>query len=197
MIPDGWKGKSLGEIAIFMMGYAFSSNDFCEDGVPLIRMGNLYQNRLSLDRNTVFLPMSFIERYENLKINHGDILISMTGTMGKQDYGYAVLIPDDSPLMLLNQRVTKINCKEYNSQEYLLYLLRSELVLKQIYSHPGGTKQANLSIKQLCGITVKVPPLLEQCRIAEILGVWDESIDLLERLILEFRLRKKVKGSQG
>ena len=98
---------------------------------------------------------------------------------------------------LLNQRVTKINCKEYNSQEYLLYLLRSELVLKQIYSHPGGTKQANLSIKQLCGITVKVPPLLEQCRIAEILGVWDESIDLLERLILEFRLRKKVKGSQG
>ena len=36
-----------------------------------------------------------------------------------------------------------------------------------------------------------LPPLLEQCKIAEVLGVWDESIDLLERLIGKTRSRKQ------
>ena len=40
-------------------------------------------------------------------------------------------------------------------------------------------------------IPVFLPPLLEQCKIAEVLGVWDESIDLLERLIGRVRSRKQ------
>jgi type I restriction enzyme, S subunit len=36
-----------------------------------------------------------------------------------------------------------------------------------------------------------LPPLSEQCKIAEVLGVWDESIDLLERLIRRVRSRKQ------
>ncbi len=40
-------------------------------------------------------------------------------------------------------------------------------------------------------LEITYPPLLEQCKIAEILGVWDEAIDLLERLIGRVRSRKQ------
>jgi type I restriction enzyme S subunit len=191
MIPEGWKKTSLSEIAIFLMGYAFRSCDFSGTGIPLIRMGNLYQNRLDLKRNPVYLPNSFIDSHQELIIKPGDILISMTGTMGKQDYGYAVLIPETLPLALLNQRVVKINSKNITSQEYLLHLLRSEPILKQIYNTPGGTKQANLSLTQLTGIVVDIPPLPEQRKIAEILSSWDKAIALLEQLITAKRKLKQ------
>ncbi len=41
-----------------------------------------------------------------------------------------------------------------------------------------------------------LPPLSEQCKIAEILGVWDESIDLLEKLIGRIRSRKQGSSQQ-
>jgi type I restriction enzyme, S subunit len=40
-------------------------------------------------------------------------------------------------------------------------------------------------------LEITYPPLLEQCRIAEVIGVWDESIDLIERLIGRVRSRKQ------
>jgi restriction endonuclease S subunit len=43
----------------------------------------------------------------------------------------------------------------------------------------------------LLKLEIILPPLLEQCKIAEVLGVWDESIDLLERLIGRVRSRKQ------
>jgi len=56
-------------------------------------MGNLYQNELDLNRKPVFYPEEFKNRYKEYLLNPGDILISLTGTVGKKDYGYAVEIP--------------------------------------------------------------------------------------------------------
>ena len=125
-------------------------------------MGNLYQNRLDLKRNPVYLPNSFIDSHQKLIIKPGDILISMTGTMGKQDYGYAVLIPETLPLSLLNQRVVKINSKNITSQEYLLHLLRSQPIIKQIYSNPESVmKKENLKICLNIAV-VKVPSVVNK-----------------------------------
>jgi type I restriction enzyme S subunit len=49
MVPKGWRLGTLSSLADTVMGYAFKSTDFVPDGVPLLRMGNLYQNTLSFD----------------------------------------------------------------------------------------------------------------------------------------------------
>jgi type I restriction enzyme S subunit len=87
-----WKRKKLKYIARIQGGFAFNSDDFTPIGIQLIKIGNLYQNEFSLERQPTFLPTEFSNEYKEWLVTDGDILISMTGTLGKRDYGYAIQI---------------------------------------------------------------------------------------------------------
>ena len=192
MVPNGWKLGVISDLADTVMGYAFKSADFTKAGIPLLRMGNLYQNTLSFDRNPIYLPKSFKKNYERFLVKPNDLVMSMTGTMGKRDYGFTVKIPTDAPYSLLNQRVIKFVPKHESSSGFLLNLLRSEIILSRLYAIPGGTKQANLSAKQIQELPAPIPPLPEQRKIAKILSTWDNAISTTERLIDNSKQQKKA-----
>ncbi|WP_319760757.1 restriction endonuclease subunit S [Maridesulfovibrio sp.] len=192
MVPDGWTLGNLGDLAETQMGFAFKSTDFVEQGVPLIRMGNLYQNNFDLSRNPVFLPDTFLDEYERFILKSGDLIMSLTGTIGKQDYGFTIQIPNESPSCLLNQRVMKLIPKDATDKAFLLHLLKSQVVLSKLYSFPGGTKQANLSAAQVKGIMIGIPPLPEQKKIARILSTWDKAIEKVDKLIENSKQQKKA-----
>ncbi|WP_233956777.1 restriction endonuclease subunit S [Pectobacterium versatile] len=192
MVPEGWKHGFVKDLANTVMGYAFKSTDFVPDGIPLLRMGNLYQNMLDLERNPVFLPKRYLSDFSRFIVRPGDLVMSMTGTMGKRDYGFTVQIPDNVPELLLNQRVMKFEPKKDACLEYLLNLFRSEMFLNYLYSFPGGTKQANLSAKQVQVLPVLIPPKAEQKKIAKILSTWDKAITTTEQLLTNSQQQKKA-----
>ncbi|EJG1164314.1 restriction endonuclease subunit S [Vibrio parahaemolyticus] len=192
MVPKGWQIGSLSDLTDTVMGFAFKSTDFTPNGIPLLRMGNLYQNTLDFERNPVFLPASYQYEYKRFVVKPGDLVMSMTGTMGKRDYGFTVEIPKNSPESLLNQRVMKFIPKDKTSAGYLLNLLRSEIILSRLYSFPGGTKQANLSAKQVQDLPAPIPPYPEQKKIAQILSTWDKTITTTEQLIKNSQQQKKA-----
>jgi type I restriction enzyme S subunit len=161
-LKDGeWVEKKLGVVLDFVMGNAFKSNDFVENGVQLIRMGNLYQGVLQLNRIPVFLPDNFVGEYQQFLVKPRDLLMSMTGTLGKRDYGFVLQIPANSSDLLLNQRVIKLVPKEGYIKEFVLQVFKNESFLQKLYSIPGGTKQANLSTKDLKEIKISFPKLTE------------------------------------
>ncbi|WP_319003258.1 restriction endonuclease subunit S [Aeromonas media] len=112
--------------------------------------------------------------------------------MGKRDYGFTVEIPLDAPDSLLNQRVMKFVPNKQTSAGYLLNLLRSEIILSRLYSFPGGTKQANLSAKQVHELVAPIPPYHEQKKIAKILSTWDKAIITIEQLLANSQQHKMV-----
>lgn len=158
-----WERKKLKYVAKMFSGYAFNSEDFVQEGVQLIKIGNLYQNEFSLDRQPSFLPVSFLVDYEKWQVSGGDILISMTGTLGKRDYGYAIQINDTNQKFLLNQRVSKI---EFNTNQILpefgLVLLRSSHFLDILFLTPSGTKQGNFSNEQLLSVPISFPSAIKE-----------------------------------
>ena len=192
MVPNSWKRGLVSDLADTVMGYAFKSNDFVKKGIPLIRMGNLYQNQFQLDRNPIYLPDEFTTEYKRFLLRSGDLVMSMTGTMGKRDYGFAVEIPENTQDCLLNQRVLKIEPRNSDAKGFVLNVLKSEIFLSKLYSLPGGTKQANLSATQIREISVLIPPLAEQQKIAKILSTWDKAISTTERLINNSTQQKKA-----
>ncbi|SEC75682.1 restriction endonuclease subunit S [Pseudomonas anguilliseptica] len=196
MVPKGWQSGTLGDLSDTVMGYAFKSTDFVLSGIPLLRMGNLYQNQLDLDRSPVFLPDSFKTQYSKFLVKEGDLVMSMTGTMGKRDYGFTVQIPDGASDSLLNQRVIKFITKKDADPVFLLNLLRSELTLCALYSFPGGTKQANLSAKQILNLPALIPPIAEQTKIAQVLSSWDKAIAITERLLANSQQQKDMLTNQ-
>ncbi len=143
MLPKGWEFEKIGNYINTMMGFAFKSTNFVANGVPLIRMGNLYQNSLDLTRNSVFLPKEFLNEYSRFLVQENDLVMSMTGTMGKRDYGFVVLVDKVACGSFLNQRVMKVSANSKSNNNFLLNLMRSEYFLNLLYSYPAGTKQAN------------------------------------------------------
>lgn len=166
-IPKEWECDFLSSKVQVQGGYAFKSRDFQTEGVQLIRIGNLYNNQLSLDRDPIFLPKDFLKTLPQFILNKGDIILSMTGTAGKRDYGFAVQINIDEKLFL-NQRVCKFLFNQAKiDKDFLLNVLHSEFYLTKLYESVTGTKQANLNSDNILEIYVPFPSIEEQSRISK------------------------------
>lgn len=164
-VPAHWDVLPLKRVASMQGGYAFSSEDFRTEGIQLLRIGNVYLNRLALERQPTFLPEEFLGAHADFVVGKGDILMSLTGTLGKTDYGYAIKIDEEGPF-LLNQRVGKLTPNGSRVEpSYLIHSIRSDSYLTQLYSLPSGTKQANLSNEDVLNIKVALPNDLEEQRL--------------------------------
>lgn len=184
----------LGKIAEIMGGYAFKSS--LMSGEPkefqIIKMSNLYQGSLDLSRNPSFWE-KIDTKTERYLLKSDDILMTLTGTVGKRDYGYTVQLRGKEKL-LLNQRVCRIRPihKKVDGFYLFQYLRTQEFLNKFFDCSIGGTgNQSNVGISDLRELDICLPPLPEQKAIANLLSTWDEAIDKTERLILAKERRFK------
>lgn len=170
---EDWTMGKMGDFCTFEGGFAFKSGDTVKQSqVQLVRIGNLYQNILDLKRKPVFYPNDFAETYRKFRLKAGDIILSLTGTVGKQDYGFAVAVPETDRALLLNQRVARIMPKNTKilSSNFLLRFLRSASFLATLYNISRGTRQANLSTRDMADLPMSVPTISKQLEIVESLG---------------------------
>lgn len=184
-IPNDWKSAKINEIADIKGGFAFDSTKFKEFGkYQVIKMSNLYENQLDLSRSQSFLD-DLTEQEKEYVLTQGDIIITLTGTIGKRDYGYSYQIEAEENL-LLNQRVAKIKVTK-GDPTYVSYQIKTNRFLNQFFfSARGGTgNQANVGIQDLASMKVILPPLKEQKAIAQVLSTADSAINTTEKLIAQ------------
>lgn len=182
---DGWVQKELGDLCDFLNGYAFKSGDAVQSSLTqLVRMGNLYGNKLDLERNPVFYPDQFINDYSRFTLHPGDLIMSLTGTTGKEDYGFVVQVPKTSYKLLLNQRIVKFDSiKEcLVCKDYLLHYLRSRVFLDVLYPTANGTRQANLSTVSMKTLPVPVCNMPEQLNVVSKLNALAYETQRLESI---------------
>jgi type I restriction enzyme S subunit len=107
--------------------------------------------------------------------------MSLTGTSGKEDYGFTVKVPEISKILLLNQRVAKIDIKSKGLlKDFLLYFLLSRKFLDFLYPTAKGMKQANLSTHAMKKLKILIPDVNEQEVIAKCFRQIDSKIQLHE-----------------
>ena len=154
-LPEGWCECKLSDVCVFDNGYAFSSDNYNDCGIPLIRISNI-TNTGSIDLSSCV----FIQDVPSNKfiVKSGDLLIAMSGaTTGKMG---VYLYEEDA---LLNQRIGNLKCTDAMLQQYRNYYMfaKSDYILKIAY----GGAQPNISAKAILDIDVMLPPLNEQHRI--------------------------------
>jgi type I restriction enzyme S subunit len=167
-IPESWEVVELGEVINLFAGYAFKSAEgVSESNTQLLRMGNLYQNTLNLNRSPIYYPDSFADAHKRFVLKEGDLVMSLTGTSGKEDYGFTVQIPKMDKTLLLNQRVTRIDITDHRLQkDFAYHFLLSRKFLDYLYPTAKGMKQANLSTHAMKKLKVVLPSEAEQLEIA-------------------------------
>ena len=197
-IPNEWEIIKLNECGYIFGGNAFKSSSFTteykENDYQVIRMGNVQLGKLDLEKNPVFLSENLVgEKEKKYLLKEADILISLTGTVNKTDYGNISWV-DKNNKYLLNQRVgcLRNDNGEFNNR-YYYYLLQSNMFRNQFFEcGVGGTgNQANVSIADLNNIKVLKLPTREQEKIASILSTVDEQIDNFDALIEKNKELKK------
>lgn len=182
---EGWSNRELGSVCDFLNGFAFKSSDaVTESNVQLIRMGNLYKNVLNLDRNPSFYPSQFANDFHRYELLNGDLIISLTGTVGKEDYGFVVEVPHSERTLLLNQRIAKLSKIDFSkvAKIYLLHLLRSRIFLDKLYAIARGTRQANLSTVTMKKLLLPFPSLDRQIELSEQFESLENQTNMLVQL---------------
>ena len=158
--PMEWRTTPLGEVTGFQNGYAFKSSTYRDDGAFVIRIGNVQAHGISLN-NPAYVDPAVLGA-ENFFLCEGDLLISLTGNVGR----VAVIRKEHLPAVL-NQRVARVQPAGSVEKGFLFHLMRSEQVQRKIFECAKGAAQLNISTKDLARIEVPLPPLAEQKVIAD------------------------------
>ena len=136
-IPSTWNTIKAKHCFNLSGGYAFKSDDFIEEGVPLVRIGDITDGTIDFN-NCKRLPTKYATIMKEFLVKPGDILIALTGaTIGKIGQ-----VPETNEKILLNQRVGKLSS---DSSNYYKYILSSDLIKKQINLIADGSAQENIS----------------------------------------------------
>lgn len=158
---------------------------FEESGVPFLRIQNLRDLTVSLD-SCLYISADTHEALRRSKINAGDFLITIAGTIGR-----VAIVPDDFPECNCNQAVAILRFDRTKLlPRYLMHWFSTNDALNQIRGKEVTATISNLSLSQIKELEIPLPPLEEQKRIAAILGKADairqkrkQAIDLADEFL--------------
>lgn len=182
-----WKEDILRNHLKVIGGYAFKSSEFKNSGIPILRIGNI---------NTgYFRPKDLMfwneeDKLKNYIIYPNDIVMSLTGTVGKDDYGNVCIMGRDYEKYYLNQRNAKLELKDTLDKIYISYALRVPEIKKRLTGISRGVRQANIANKDIENLYIPIPPIELQNQFADIVKQIDKQKFEIQNELIEL---KKVK----
>lgn len=174
-IPVEWDLCKMEDICErIIVGIASSTAEYYtteENSVPIIRNQNIKENKIDVT-DLLFITSEFDVQNKKKRLRKGDLLTVRTGYPGITAVVTSDLEDCQSFTTLISSPYPTIIDSNYVS--YYLNSPNGKMELKRISA--GGAQQ-NLNVASLSKFLVKVPPLKEQQKIAEILSTVDEQIE--------------------
>lgn len=192
MLPDGWKRSTIQEHIDLLTGYAFKSNEYTsnEQGIRLLRGDNIAQGYLRW-RNCKFWPQNTSHELERYCLQSEDIVIAMDRTWIPAGVKVSQVKPEDLPCLLV-QRVARLRAKKSLDQKLLKQILFSHQFSEYVKKVQTETAVPHISPSDIRELSIFLPPIAEQQKIAEILDTWDQAIETVEALIANSQAQKKA-----
>ena len=181
-IPKGWKVGTIGDYAKLKSGFAFKNSWWQNDGIPVIKIQNISSGNLNLEQCS-FVSEDKYNIAENFRVNGGDLLISLTGSLGK-----FAIVPKLDKDALVNQRVGKFFLgKEPVKKLPFLYGILNELK-DLIVSLANGSVQQNISPTDIENVKIIFPS-------DKILNKYNNLMqDVFYKIIFNQRENEKLSG---
>lgn len=182
----------LNEICQFLNGYAFKSKQYVDDGIRIIRIANVQKGKI-IDDAPCFYPINTINEIEKYLLSENDLLISLTGNVGRVG-----LLTRDMLPAALNQRVSCIRILNKNVVffKYLYYYLQQNAFERDCIKASNGVAQLNLSTKWLENYQIFLPSLEEQqlivTKIEELLSKLDKGVEELNKIKEQLKIYRQA-----
>jgi len=194
-IPEHWEVVRTKNVCRIQGGFAFKTEWFKAEGIPVIRMSNLRRGDLDISEAVRVGGEHCLSDYQ---LSEGDILYGLSGSIGSTGSlgNFAVVRQSDLPAQL-NQRVARFRPnKSTVACDFLVLLLQTSVFYEQVLSDTTGTAQFNVSTNDVGRVAFALPSLTEQVRIvssvAEAISPLNITTSRLEgeiALLREYRTR--------
>lgn len=190
-LKDGWESVRLGDIAITVTsGSRDWAQYYSDTGAKFIRMTNLNRNGITL----LLDDLKFVNVQSNsadgkrTSLQANDILMSITAELGKIGF-----IPENFGEAYINQHTALLRIDPNKAHaKFIAYVLSSSTMNKTINSMNDAGAKAGLNLPTIKALSLKLPSIEEQIKIAETLSTWDNAIQTTEKLIENSRQQKKA-----
>lgn len=185
LLPEDWEVVKLGEIGYFLKGNGISKSQANSGDLCAVRYGELY----TLHHNYIKTYNSHISKEVALfatKIQKGDILFACSGET-KEEIGKCAAFVDEVEAYAGGDILILRTDQEKCSDIFLGFLLNMPIAANQKAAKGQGDAVVHISKASLENLSIPLPPIEEQRRIASALTSIDNLIDSLDRLIAKKR----------
>ncbi len=182
-----WNTCKLSDVVGLISGFAYKSADWQDSGVPVLKITNVRNGRVTLE-GCSYISERIAEESLNFQVKKGDLLITLTGEIGATGF-----YSEDFEARL-NQRVGKIFTKKERDVDlkFVGYFLESPQAREIMWATAKGIAQANISPKEVLGLDFPLPPLEKQKKIVELL---EDHLSRLDAALADV-MQAKVKAAQ-
>ena len=159
-IPDSWAWTSIGEVCSNIQ-YGSSQKSSSAGKIAVLRMGNLQNGRIVLDKLVYTSDLKEIEKYP---LDYNDLLFNRTNS--KELVGKVAIYKGEIPAIYAGYLV-RIHPILIDS-DYLNYVMQSQyywIYCQNVRSDAIG--QSNINAEKLKHFIFPLPPLQEQKRIVD------------------------------
>jgi len=174
---NDWEVKKFEEVFNIFNGYAFSSSDAIENGILWVKIADVGIQEMKKD-SLSFLPKKYENTHQKFILKKGDYVVALTRPILNGKLKIAQ-VDDFFNNSLLNQRVGKIIT--HNCPPFIYSLLQKDELIKAIENNIAGSDPPNLSPSEINFISVSIPTLPEQQKIANFLTAVDEKLSHLKK----------------
>lgn len=164
-----WKLTKVEDLVRIVNGKSFPSTDYQNNGVKLLRPGNLHKSGIVVwtEKNTTYLPKHWVMKRPELSLKGGVLLMNLTAQSLKDEFlGRVCILNESDEVVLLNQRISAFTSDvKYNIIPYLFIYFRSPQFRTYIDTLDSGTLIKHLNIKDIKSYSLKLPSAEEQLEI--------------------------------
>ena len=162
-IPQNWSFVRLKELAKVVSGVSYDKRDICNDGIRIIRGGNISNLSIVLLPDDVFLPQKY---YDNEKEVKTEDIVIVASTGSKIAIGRPAFADKSFPQTQIGAFLRIVRPYVPNVYQYLKCLFASNYYRKHISDLVHGNTINNIKTEYLDEFIIPFPPIREQKEIA-------------------------------
>ena len=193
-VPEGWDKKRLSDFSTARRGTTYVSSELSEDkerfplyiNMKSFKVGGGYSENGDKYFTSPYSP--------NQLVQDNDLLIANTDVTDSCDIlGAPAYVPREKLKndVLFSHHVSALNISDDVSLDFLNFLMCSEHIRLEMKRYGRGTTVKMLDMRDIGKISLSIPPLPEQKKIASILTSVDEVIEKTQSQIDKLQDLKK------
>lgn len=158
---------------------------FVKEGYAVYEQSHAIHNEFNSFRYYIDIENFF--KLKRFSVKPGDLIMSCSGTMGR-----FAIIQQDFKMGIINQALLKLTVKDHNSNIFVKFLMETENNQSKLLSQSAGGAIKNVvSVSQIKELSLLIPSIPEQQKIASCLSAVDDLIKAETEKIEALKEHKK------